>query len=72
MADLADPMYVRPAELAKEKVEGDLWFMDKEPEGIPLEDVGVEADPEFDALRKERAALKAKDPVRNADKIKAL
>jgi hypothetical protein len=65
-------MDARLAELAKEKVEGDLWFLDKEPEGIPLEDIGVEADPEFDALRKERAALKAKDPLRNADKIKAL
>ncbi|KAL7697109.1 calpain-like cysteine peptidase [Lotmaria passim] len=72
MQKVLQDMDVRLAELAKEKVEGDLWFMDKEPEGIPLEDVGVEADPEFDALRKERAALKAKDPVRNADKIKAL
>ncbi|KPA73485.1 putative calpain-like cysteine peptidase putativecysteine peptidase Clan CA family C2 [Leptomonas pyrrhocoris] len=65
-------MDARLTELAKEKVQGDLWFLDKEPEGIPLEDVGVEADPQFNKLRQERASLKAKDPLRNADKIKEL
>ncbi|AYU79929.1 calpain-like cysteine peptidase, putative [Leishmania donovani] len=58
--------------LAKEKVEGDLWFLDKEPEGIPLEEVEVELDPIFQQLRQECANLKAKDPRRNADKVKSL
>nr|CAJ2475114.1 unnamed protein product [Leishmania braziliensis] len=60
------------AQLAKEKVEGDLWFLDKEPEGIPLEEVGAESDSTFQQLRHERANLKAKDPLSNADKIKGI
>ncbi|KPI83599.1 putative calpain-like cysteine peptidase [Leptomonas seymouri] len=72
MQKVLKDMDARLAELAKEKVEGDLWFMDKEPEGIPLEDIGVEADPRFDALRNERANLKSKDPLRNAEKIRTL
>ncbi|KAG5475540.1 hypothetical protein LSCM4_04122 [Leishmania orientalis] len=65
-------MDTRLDELAKEKVEGDLWFLDKEPEGIPLEEVATESDPTFQQLRQERANLKATDPRKNADKIKSL
>ncbi|GET89693.1 calpain-like cysteine peptidase, putative [Leishmania tarentolae] len=65
-----DDMDARLEVLAKEKVEGDLWFLDKDPEGIPLEEVAVESDPTFQQLRQERATLKAKDPRKNASKIK--
>ncbi|KAG5475800.1 hypothetical protein CUR178_03513 [Leishmania enriettii] len=69
---LLQDMDTRLEELAKEKVEGDLWFLDKEPEGIPLEEVATESDPTFQQLRQERANLKATDPRKNADKIKRL
>ncbi|CAD2215400.1 calpain-like cysteine peptidase [Angomonas deanei] len=59
----------RLGELAKEKKDGDLWFLDKEPEGIPVETLPLAKDPEFKAMQAERAKLKAEDPIKNAPKI---
>ncbi|ORC91634.1 putative antigen [Trypanosoma theileri] len=62
----------RLGELAKELVGGDLWFLDKEPEGVSLAHIPFEKDSEFEKLRRERAQLKAEDPRANADRIKDL
>ncbi|KAF8299179.1 putative cysteine peptidase, Clan CA, family C2 [Trypanosoma cruzi] len=60
----------RIREIAKEFLDGDLWFLDKVPEGVPLEYVPLAGDEKFEELRHERAALKADEPRKNADRIK--
>ncbi|KEG09949.1 calpain-like cysteine peptidase [Trypanosoma grayi] len=60
----------RLGEIAKELVDGDLWFLDKEPEGVLLEHVPLEQDAVFEQLRRERAQLKAEDPRASAALIK--
>ncbi|EAN88142.1 calpain-like cysteine peptidase, putative [Trypanosoma cruzi] len=60
----------RIREIAKEFLDGNLWFLDKVPEGVPLEYVPLAGDEKFEELRHERAALKADEPRKNADRIK--
>ncbi|RHW68216.1 calpain [Trypanosoma brucei equiperdum] len=62
----------RLRELAKELVGGDLWFLDKEPEGVPLTYLPLDGDEILDKLRHERAQLKIQDPRGNADRIAEL
>ncbi|EPY19174.1 calpain-like cysteine peptidase [Strigomonas culicis] len=69
---LKEDMGKRLAELAKEKKDGDLWFLERSPEGIPLAELSLAKDKEFQNMRAERAKLKAEDPRRNAKRITEL
>ncbi|KAH9593047.1 hypothetical protein LSM04_006472 [Trypanosoma melophagium] len=62
----------RLGELAKELLGGDLWFLEKDPEGVSLAHIPMDKDRAFEELRRERAQLKANDPRANADRIKDL
>ncbi|RNE97335.1 putative calpain-like cysteine peptidase, partial [Trypanosoma conorhini] len=65
-----EEMDQRLRELAKELVDGDLWFLDKDPEGVPLEYVPLKGDRVFEELLHSRVALKADEPRKNASQIK--
>ncbi|KAH9593120.1 hypothetical protein LSM04_002264, partial [Trypanosoma melophagium] len=72
IAELEDALKARACELAEDKLKGDRGFLDSDPEGVPLGVLPLDEDRQFHELETRRAALKAKDPVRNAAAIKGL
>ncbi|CCD21620.1 calpain-like cysteine peptidase, putative, (fragment), partial [Trypanosoma vivax Y486] len=68
--DARERMNDRAHELAQEKLVSDRAYLDRRPEGVPLEILPLCSDAVFRRLEVERARLKARDPVRNAGKIR--
>ncbi|CAD2215393.1 Calpain family cysteine protease/Calpain large subunit, domain III, putative [Angomonas deanei] len=71
-----DTLEAQMRERARELAEAQKWkdreeYLDTNPEGIPLRELGLDEDPKFLAMEEERREL-LKDPVRNAGKIAAL
>ncbi|KPA73484.1 putative calpain-like cysteine peptidase putativecysteine peptidase Clan CA family C2 [Leptomonas pyrrhocoris] len=62
----------RAHELARGMLQGDRDYLDRNPEGVPLEELPLDTDESFRAMEVERKALKAQKAAHNASKIKEL
>ncbi|CAD2215573.1 hypothetical protein ADEAN_000302800 [Angomonas deanei] len=62
LAALVDSMNQRAQSLAKNMVESDRGYLDKDPEGVSLEVLPLDTDETFKKLESKRAVLKAQDP----------
>ena len=71
IAELQGQMNDRAKEIAREKKAAERAFLDPEPEGIPLADVPLDSDPDFNDMSAELREL-MKDPKKNAGEIKEL
>ncbi|CAD2215396.1 Calpain family cysteine protease, putative [Angomonas deanei] len=70
--DLEKKMNARAQELAEaQKWKDREEYLDANPEGVPLRELGLDEDPKFLEMEERRREL-LKDPVRNAGKIAAL
>ncbi|KPI88003.1 putative calpain-like cysteine peptidase putative cysteine peptidase Clan CA family C2 [Leptomonas seymouri] len=70
--DLEQIMSDRLCELARESKNGDLYFLDPNPRGVPLADLPLSSDAAFVAMREQRRALKESDPMSNRKAISQL
>ncbi|CBZ08798.1 putative cysteine peptidase, Clan CA, family C2 [Leishmania infantum JPCM5] len=59
-------------ELALERKEGELYFIDPNPEGVPLPELPLSTDKAFNDLRQGRQELKESDPMENRKAIAGL
>ncbi|CBZ28146.1 putative calpain-like cysteine peptidase [Leishmania mexicana MHOM/GT/2001/U1103] len=59
-------------ELARELKEGELYFIDPNPEGVPLSQLPLSTDEAFNDLRHRRQELKESDPMENRKAIAGL
>ncbi|KAG5499199.1 hypothetical protein JIQ42_04011 [Leishmania sp. Namibia] len=59
-------------ELARERKEGNLYFMDPSPAGVPLPDVPLSSDKSFNDMLQERQQLRENDPMAHRKAIAAL
>ncbi|TPP47601.1 Calpain cysteine protease family protein [Leishmania donovani] len=59
-------------ELALERKEGELYFIDPNPEGVPLSELPLSTDKAFNDLRQGRQELKESDPMENRKAIAGL
>ncbi|RNE98646.1 putative calpain-like cysteine peptidase, partial [Trypanosoma conorhini] len=67
--DVREQMNDRAHEMAKETLRTGRAFLDKNPQGVPLEVLPLDEDPKFHKLEAERAKLRAQEPRRNAGRI---
>ncbi|TPP46141.1 Calpain cysteine protease family protein [Leishmania donovani] len=59
-------------ELALERKEGELYFIDPNPEGVPLSELPLSTDKAFNDLRQGRQELRESDPMENRKAIAGL
>ncbi|CAG9576651.1 calpain-like_cysteine_peptidase [Leishmania major strain Friedlin] len=62
----------RLSELARERKEGELYFIDPNPEGVPLSELPLSTDKAFNDLLQGRQELKESDPMENRKAIAGL
>ena len=70
--DLEQIMSDRLSELAREHKNGELYFLDPNPHGVPLADLPLTSDAAFAAMRAKRHELRESDPMINRKAISQL